>query len=73
MYVFIKYDQLLEKYNHIWNKVSNSIKKRIWYWTYLEKNFFFKTKIISYGDESKDFSDKEMSNVVPNYIFKWWY
>ena len=25
--------KLLEKYNEIWEKVDNSIKKRIWYWT----------------------------------------
>ena len=32
---------------------------------------FLKTKIISSGDESKDSSDKQKSNVDPNYIFKW--
>ena len=27
MYFLIEYDELLEKYNDIWNRVSNSIKK----------------------------------------------
>ena len=28
MSIFIKNDELLEKYNEIWDKVSNSIEKR---------------------------------------------
>ena len=27
MYCFIEYNELLEKYNSIWNKIGNSIKK----------------------------------------------
>ena len=27
MYCFIEYNELLEKYNGIWNKIGNSIKK----------------------------------------------
>ena len=69
MYVLIKDDPLLEKYNHIWNRVSNSIKKNNLILNLPREEHFLKTKIISYGDESKDFSDKEMSNVDSNYIF----
>ena len=29
MYFFIEDDELLKKYNNIWNKVSNSIKKEL--------------------------------------------
>ena len=29
MYLFIEGDELLEKYNDIWEKVSNSIKKEL--------------------------------------------
>ena len=29
MSFFIKNDELLEKYNEVWDKVSNAIKKRI--------------------------------------------
>ena len=30
MYFLIEYDDLLEKYNTIWDKVSAEKKKRIW-------------------------------------------
>ena len=29
MSFLIKYDELLKKYNHVWNKVSNCIKKNL--------------------------------------------
>ena len=49
---FIQDDELLEKYNGVWNKVSNSIKEDC------ESVFnkkFLKTKIRSYGDEATYF------------------
>ena len=32
----IKYDELLKKYNHVWNKVSNCIQKKTWLRTCLQ-------------------------------------
>ena len=65
--IFIKDDDLLKKYNDIWNKVSNSIKeeldcKRI----YIKK--CLKTKISSYGDESTDFHCRKTLEGGSNYI-----
>ena len=50
MYFLIEDDDLLEKYNSIWDKVSADVKK--------EK--FLKTKIKSHGGELTDFYDKRM-------------
>ena len=50
LHIFIKDDQLLKKYNDIWNKVSNSIKKVFDSETIYDKKFL-KAKIKSYGDE----------------------
>ena len=59
---FIEDGELLERYNSIWNRVSNSIKK--------EKELncepiynksFLKTKINSYDDEAKDFYNKKIT------------
>ena len=53
-----KYDDLLKKFNGIWNKVSNSIKKELdCEPIYIKK--FLKTKIRSYGDEDTDFHSKK--------------
>ena len=53
-----KYDDLLKKFNGIWNKVSNSIKKELdCEPIYIKK--FSKTKIRSYGDEDTDFHSKK--------------
>ena len=57
MYLFIEDDDLLEKYNSIWEKVSTDIKKE----------FYLITKIKSYGDEVTDFYDKEIPRVDSNY------
>ena len=56
MYLFIEDDNLLEKYNSIWEKVSTDIKKE----------FYLITKIKSYGDEVTDFYDKEIPRVDSN-------
>ena len=47
IYIFIEDNELLETYNGIWNKVSNSIKKKI-----------LKTKIRSCGDKPAYIHDK---------------
>ena len=49
MYFLIENDDLLEKYNTIWDKVSADIKKEIDSEPVYNKNFL-KTKIESYGD-----------------------
>ena len=58
---FIQDDELLEKYNGVWNKVSNSIKEDC------ESVFnkkFLKTKIRSYGDEATYFHIRQILNQV---------
>lgn len=58
---FIQDDELLEKYNGVWNKVSNSIKEDC------ESVFnkkFLKTKIRSYGDEATYFHIRKILNQV---------
>ena len=57
MYFLIKGDDLLAKYNTIWNKVSADIKKEFDSGSDYNK----KTKIkISHGDEVTDFYDKKI-------------
>ena len=58
---FIQDDELLEKYNGVWNKVSNSIKEDC------ESVFnkkILKTKIRSYGDEATYFHIRKILNQV---------
>ena len=59
MYFLIEDDNLLEKHNTIWNKVSADIKKEFDSEPVYNKNFL-KTKIKSYCDEVTDFFDKEI-------------
>ena len=59
-------DELLEKYNGIWVKVSPSNKKEVDSKRDYKKKFL-KTKIKSYSDESSDFHDQEMSKAGSNY------
>ena len=54
MYFLIKDDDLLEKYNTIWDKVSADIKKEFDTKPIYNKTFL-KTKIKSHGDEVADF------------------
>ena len=58
---FIQDDELLEKYNGVWNKVSNSIKED--YESVFNKKFL-KTKIRSYGDEATYFHIRKILNQV---------
>ena len=62
-------DDLLEKYNTIWDKITEFAKKN-------EKEFdreplynkhFLKTKIKSPGDEVKDFYNKEIPKLDSNH------
>ena len=69
MYFLIADDDLLEKYNTIWDKVSDDMKKG--YDSKLVYNKeFLKTKIKSHGDENADFYDKKNSKGrPPSYLF----
>ena len=58
MYFLIEDDDLLEKYNTIWDKFSVEIKKEFDKEP-VYKNVFLKTKIKSHGDEVADFYDKK--------------
>ena len=59
MYFLIEDDDLLEKYNTIWYKVSTDIKKEF-NSKPVYKNEFLKTKIKSHGDEVTDFYHEEI-------------
>ena len=54
MYFLIEDDNLLQKYNTIWDKFSADIKKEFHSELVYYKNFL-KTKIKSHGDEVTDF------------------
>ena len=60
MYCLIEDDELLEKYNTIWDKVSADIRKEFDSEPVYNKNHL-KTKIKSHGDEVTDFYDKKNS------------
>ena len=66
MYFFIKDDDLLEKYNTIWDKVSADIKKQFDSKPAYNK-IFLKIKMKSNGDEVKDFYDKKISKIDSNH------
>ena len=66
MYFLIEDDELLEKYNTIWDKVNADIKKEFDSKPVYNKNFS-KTKIKSYGDEVTDFYDKQIPKMDSNY------
>ena len=58
MYFLIQDDDLLERYNTIWGKVSAYINKEFDSEPVYNQEFL-KTKIKSYGDEVTDFYDKK--------------
>ena len=62
----IEDDDLLKKYNTIWDKVSTHIKKESDSETVYNKEFL-KTKIKSHRDEVTDFYDKEIPKVHSNH------
>ena len=66
MCFLIENGQLIEKYNDIWNKTSNSIKTEFHSKSVYNKKPL-KTKINTYGNKAKDFHDKEILKVGSNY------
>ena len=66
MYFLIEDDNLLEKYNTIWDKLSTDIKKEFDSEPVYNKEFL-KTKIKSHGNEVTDFHDKEVPKVDCNH------
>ena len=62
----IEYDDLLENYNTIWDKVSTDIKKEFDSESVYNKEYL-KTKIKSNGDEVTDFYDKNVPKVDSNH------
>ena len=61
MHFLIEDDDLLEKCNTIWDKVSASIKTKFFSESVFNKTFL-ETKIEFFGDEVTDFYDKEIFN-----------
>ena len=59
MYFLIEDDDLLDKYNTIWDNVSTDIKKEFDSELVCNKRFL-KTKIKSHSDEFRDFYSKEI-------------
>ena len=60
----IENDDLLEKYNTIWDKARVDMKKEFDSEPVYNKKFL-KTEIKSYGDEVTDFYDKR----IPKFLF----
>ena len=60
----IEDDDILKKYNTIWDKVSADIKKEFDSKPIYNQEFL-KTKIKSHGDKVTDFYDKEIPKVDP--------
>ena len=59
VYFLIEDDDLLEKYNTIWDKESADIKKELDSKPVYKNFSFLKTKIKSHGNEVTDFYDKK--------------
>ena len=70
MYCFIEDDDLLEKYNTIWDKVSDI--KREFDSDPVYKKEYLKTKVKSNGDEVTDFYDKIFLKVDSNHTLAAW-
>ena len=66
IYFLIKDDDLLEKYNTIWDKVSADVKKEFDSGPGYNKKIL-ETKIKSHGDQVTDFCDKEIPKVDYNH------
>ena len=62
IYFLIKNDNLLNKYNTIWDKISTDAKVELNGIPVYNKTFF-KTKTKVCGDEATDFHDKELHKV----------
>ena len=61
MYCLTKDDDLLKKYNTIWDKLSTDIEKEFDSERVYNKDFLKTKKIKSHGDEVTDFYDKKNS------------
>ena len=66
IYFLIGNDDLLEKYNTIWDKVSADMKNEFDSEPACNKKFL-KTKMKSHGDEVTDFYDKEIPKLDSNH------
>ena len=66
MYFLIENDDLIKKYNTIWDKFGADIKKEFDSDPGYSKNYL-KTKIKSYGDEVTYLYDKEIPKVDSNH------
>ena len=66
MYFFIEDDDLLKKYDTIWNKVSADIAKEFDSKLVYNKEFL-KAKIESHGNEVTDFYDKKVPKEDSNH------
>ena len=66
MYFLIEDDDLLEKYNTIWDKVTADIKKEFDSEPVYHKNYL-ETKIKSHGNEVTDFYDKKNPKLDSNH------
>ena len=66
MYFLIENDNLLEKYNAIWDKVTADTKKQFDS-NPVYNNKFLKTKIKFHGDEVTEFYDKKIPKVDFNH------
>ena len=64
----IEEDELLGKYDTIWDKISADIKKEFENELVYNNFFFLKTNWKSYGDEATDFDDKEVFKVESNHV-----
>ena len=67
MYFLIVDDDLLEKYNTIWDKVSADLKKEFDSEPVYNKEFL-RTRIKFHGDEVTDFYDKKIPKVDSDHI-----
>ena len=61
MYFLIEDDELLEKFNTIWDKVSTDIKKELGREPVYNKNYL-KIKAKSPGNEATDFYNKKFQS-----------
>ena len=62
MYFLIKIDDLLDKYDTIWDKVNAKTDSKPAY-----NKAFLRTNIKSHGDEVKHFYDEKIPNVDSNH------
>ena len=63
MYFLVEDDDLLKKYNSIWDKVSADVEKEFDREPVYNKEFL-KTKIKSHGGEDTDFYDKRIPKLT---------